>query len=456
MNEQKQKSIQPQPSEEYKGLQQQFDALCNEMDLLYRTDFEKVFDNLFKIDTTLNKNFPCTENEDEIREAVLQAGFGGDEAFINDFIKYNRLFIEGKQIQKKGLEIMAQDFTELISQQEKQQSKPDEWQFVGFHIIASPELHDGINEILKDEAEHGKGLFANVTDIPLEDIDEDEFDMVEVYNCQATFTKYLAELKRFSIIGAVGDEAFLNKTFKNTLMRLLRGLATYIKENTDKQAATKNEITDTIKILDELSHWGLFLQILILQGLCRWLESVNINEGDKGFDEAQALYDWLLEHLAEKIMNLAFKPYSDGDKARLKPLTDYLYSIEIGRWVQEQIFSKPQQDDILLPDEAKELSKETPNRGKGRPSKPFDDILVKDKEATKRKLHSLIDGKQDSKAVIYIKAAIQLGVIQKPTHTQFIKEFGSIVSKQIFNKYINGNLYSDDELKGAKQALKNG
>lgn len=95
------------------------------------------------------------------------------------------------------------------------------------------------------------------------------------------------------------------------------------------------------------------------------------------------------------------------------------------------------------------------NRSKGRPSKPFADVLVKDKEATKSKLHSLIDGKQDSKAVIYIKAAIQLGMIQKPTHTQIINEFGRIVSKQIFNKYINGSLYSDDELKGAKQALAN-
>ncbi len=348
------KGVQPQQSEEYKELQKQFDALCNEMDMLYRDDFEKVFDKLFKIDATLNKNFPCTENEDNIREAVLQAGFGGDEAFINDFIKYNRLFIEGKQIQNKGLEIMAQDFTELISQQERQQGKPDGWQFVGFHTIAPPELHDGINEAWKADAEQAKGLFANVTDIPLDDIDEDEFDMVEVYNCQATFTKYFAELRRFGVIGAVGADAFLNKPFKNALMGLLRYLATYVKEHTDKQAATKNEITNTIKKLDELPHWGLFLQILTFQGLCRWLESVNINEGDNGFEEVQALYDWLWEHLAEKIISLALKPYSDGDKARLKPLTDYLNSTEVGRCVQELIFSKSQQGDMAdnkLPEE---------------------------------------------------------------------------------------------------------
>ena len=140
------------------------------------------------------------------------------------------------------------------------------------------------------------------------------------------------------------------------------------------------------------------------------------------------------------------------NKERIKALKRLKESLKLNQ--------EPKKEDVSLPDEkntdeAKELPKETPNRGKGRPSKPFSDILVKDKETTKRKLHSLIDGKQDSKAVIYIKAAIQLGMIQKPTHTQFIKEFGSIVSKQIFNKYINGNLYSDDELKGAKQALTN-
>lgn len=97
----------------------------------------------------------------------------------------------------------------------------------------------------------------------------------------------------------------------------------------------------------------------------------------------------------------------------------------------------------------------TSPKKRGRPSKPFDDILVTNRETIKSKLHSLIDGKQDSKAVIYIKAAIQLGIIQKPTYTQFINEFGNIVSKQIFNKYLSANAYSDDELKGAKQALTN-
>lgn len=92
---------------------------------------------------------------------------------------------------------------------------------------------------------------------------------------------------------------------------------------------------------------------------------------------------------------------------------------------------------------------------RGSPKRTFDSILVKDKEITKKKLHSLIEGKEDSKAVIYIKAAIQMGIIQKPTYTQFEDEFGKIASKSTFNKYLRENKYSDDELQGAKQALKN-
>lgn len=92
---------------------------------------------------------------------------------------------------------------------------------------------------------------------------------------------------------------------------------------------------------------------------------------------------------------------------------------------------------------------------RGRPSKPFDSIIVKDKEITKKKLHSLIDGKKDKQAILYIKAAIQIGIIQKPSHTQFINEFGYIASKQNFNSCLSKNTYSDDELKGATQALKN-
>ncbi len=289
---------QPQPSKEWQEGAKLFENLCSEKEKLYKPEFEKVFSALYRIAPeqrdvyntkfwNIGEELPEKADEKLIKQALQETGFAADEAFCKNFVRYANVTIQGKKLQAR------QAFLNLseIKNQLPTQQKTDGWQFVGFHIIASPELHDVINDVWEDDAEQAKGMFANVTDIPLEDMDEDEFDMVEVYNCQATFTKYFAELKRFGIIGAVGTDTFLNKTFKDALLRLLKRLATYIKENTDKQAATKNKITEAIKILDELPHWGLLLQILTLQGLCRWLESVNIDEGDNGIDEAQALYD---------------------------------------------------------------------------------------------------------------------------------------------------------------------
>ena len=116
------------------------------------------------------------------------------------------------------------------------------------------------------------------------------------------------------------------------------------------------------------------------------------------------------------------------------------------------------QDDRLRNERTEKISivtNATPKK-KGRPSKTFDAVLVGNKEATKKKLHGLIDGKSGRDAVIYIKTAITLGIILRPTHTQFIGEFGNIASKQIYNKYLSENLYYDGELEGAKQALMNG
>lgn len=331
----------PQPSEDYKALQKQFESICDKMEQLYKPTFEKVFEALYKIDSNLNKNYPCTNNESDIKEAVLQAEFGSDEALCKDFIEYNRLFIEGKKIQMQGLELRAHDFAKVSQQQQEQ---PEGWQFYPISIIASSELHDIIKDIIKSDAENGKGLFANVTDIPLEDVDEDEFDMVEGYNCQATFTKYFAELKQYGVIGTAETEAFLCKDFKTLLMALLKHLAAYIKAHTDQQAATKNKIADTIKELDKLPLWGLFLQILTLQGLCRWLESVNIDEGDCGFDEAQSLYGWLNKQLVDKKISFTYRFNGNENKQRLKPLCNYLYSTNIGRMVQDAVFNKkPQQ-----------------------------------------------------------------------------------------------------------------
>lgn len=155
----------------------------------------------------------------------------------------------------------------------------------------------------------------------------------------------------------------------------------------------------------------------------------------------------------------------DGDGGRLAKVLAYSHKLlyetansNFDSCVKPSEKEEVLQNDGLKNEKTEEISIATnaAPKKRGRPSKTFDAMLVGDKEATKKKLHSLIDGKSGRDAVIYIKTAVTLGIILKPTHTQFVGEFGNIVSKQIYNKYINGNLYYDGELEGAKQALMNG
>ena len=92
----------------------------------------------------------------------------------------------------------------------------------------------------------------------------------------------------------------MNKEFTHLLFKVLNGEATFIKDNTDAPAKVKNHISDTIKQFDKMPIWGLFFQILILQGLCTWFEGININEGDNGYNEAQSLLKWIIEQLIKK------------------------------------------------------------------------------------------------------------------------------------------------------------
>lgn len=94
-------------------------------------------------------------------------------------------------------------------------------------------------------------------------------------------------------------------------------------------------------------------------------------------------------------------------------------------------------------------------RRRGRPIKPFDAVVAEQgsKGAIKSRLHALIDGKKGKGAVLYIKAAIILGLVQKPTHKQFITEFGDIVTRQQYDKCLREESYTTDEIEGAKIAI---
>lgn len=321
------------PNTDCQNIKREFDKLCDEQESLYKPEFEAVFKELHKLDTTLTKNYPCTKDEALLNEALRVAGFEADEAFCTDFKKYNTLFVEGKELQVEGLKLLASSYP-------KQEKQVEGWHFVPITIAGKKELVEVADDIMKRDAQEGKGLFANMTKIPQEDEALDEFLGVEAYGLKCSFVPFLDELKQYGIVS--GEKPFFSDEMTRGLFAFLKKAATYLKENTDKPQAIKNEIARLVKRFDGIPILGLFFQILFLQGLCRLLEGVNINEGDNGYNEACSLYEWLLELLVEKEVEFCFKPYGEKDLEILKPLCGYLMSTQIGQEVQKRLSPEPQ------------------------------------------------------------------------------------------------------------------
>lgn len=440
-------------------LQARFDRLCDEQETIDKTGFGKVYEYLNE--TLLQGKqhpvlFPYTDNEDLIKQALEDTGHGNDEAFCERFMKDYRLFVEGKAIQAKGLQAIASIIPEFGKQ-------AGGWYFVPITILTpkeAPELGEAITCILERDAQTGTGLFSNVTQIEKEDEALDELLCVEAYNCRHSFTRYLAVLKQYNVAGK--DGAFLKKDFTQYLFVLLKQCANIIKDNTDSPQRVKNSLNDVITGLDSFHVWGLFFQMLVLQGLCQMLESIDIKEGDNGFDEAQDLHRWLFLALLDKMMHFCCVYYGENDFKTLTPLCEYLCTTEAGKMVQQRVkreyYPEPQPEAQTPPEPQPEAPEQPQTKArKGRPAKTFASHLIgtddKDKQQTLHKLHSLIDGRQGKEVVLYIKAAIKCGLITKPTFATASKEFGDIGGESNYYTYLRNEAFTDDEMTGAISSL---
>lgn len=445
------------PNTDYQNIKKEFDRLCDEQESLYKPEFEAVFKELHKLDTTLTNNYPCTRDEALLDEALKLAGFESDEAFCTDFKKYNALFVEGKKLQAKGLGMLAQHY----AQNHQKEISVEGWRFVPFSIVGNPDIIKWVDEIIMNDAQKGKGLFANHFQIPQEDELLDDFLGVEAYGLKCSFVPFLDELKRFGVVD--GQEPFFSKELTRGLFAMLKQAANYLKEHTDKPQAIKNEIARLVNEFDNVPIWGFFFQILILQGLCRLLEGVNINEGDDGYNEANSLYEWLYLELAKKEFDFCYKPYGEKDRKQLKSLCAYLMSTEVGQLVQSRLFgNEPQPEQAndrqttdaqsLNPEPQQEQIKKT--RGRGRPKETLKDKMIDDADESKLlKMHTKIDGKKGKDATLIILACIKKGWLTKPTYTQVKNEFGDIGSKTGYSRYLNEIMFTKEELEGAINSL---
>ncbi len=429
------------PKTNYWDIKRGFDKLCDEQERLYKSAFEKVFKELHKLDTTLTKNYPCTKDEALLNKALRVAGFETDEAFCTDFKKYNTLFVDGQELQTEGLKLLARNF-------QQKEIQAEGWRFVPITIVGNKELVETAEDIMKMDAQEGKDLFANITKIPQEDEALDELLGVDAYGLKSSFVPFLDELKRYGIVS--GENPLFSDKMTRWLFTFLNKATTYLKENTDKPQAIKNEIAILVKRFDSIPIWGLFFQILFLQGLCRWLEGVNINKGDDGYNEACSIYEWLFLLLEEKEFEFCFQPYGEKDLERLKPLCAYLMSTQMGQDVQKRL-SPELQPEQAVPEYQK---KHKATRGKGRPTETLKEKMIDDSGGQKlQRMHSKMNGKKGKDFALLMLACIKKGWITRPTHTQVENEFGEIGSKTNFNKYLNEKMFSKEEIDGAINSL---
>ncbi len=331
---------------------------------LYRTDFEVVFKVLYEIDitqksiydTSINiwEDLPNKADRTIIQNALEKAGFSDDVDFCRAFIRYADIVIEGTKIIQERTSLQLQS----TAQEESEENEP-RWRFIPVRIIAPKEIMDNvINPMLEADAKEGIGFYANITDIPEEDESLDEWFDIEAYGIRCSLEPLYRDLQKYNVVNSIlGD-----KTIRDYYLSTIKSLIHFISDNTDKPNKIRNHISKTLKELDDIPAWGLLLQILLLQGLIKWFEDVDLKDGDSGYKEACILVRWIGQQLMKKEVWFCFFRWGEEDKKLLKPFCDYLYSTEIGKIVQEHIFHKDQKDakDVSLPaeldtDEAKKI-----------------------------------------------------------------------------------------------------
>lgn len=325
----------------------EFERLCTEQEDLYNPEFERVFTALYEIDPDQHEvyntngwnifaDLPEAIDTDTLNRAL--SATGASDEVRRDFTRYAEVILQGKKLMQQNTLLNI----EIEMSKQPQEQQPDGWRFYPINIIASPDLHNIIAEVLEQDAQKGEGIFSNITEIAeLPDEALDEWFGVEVYNVVCSFQPYHGILSQYGVTGQT-----LGKEFTRYLFAYLKQVADYIKANTDRPQAVKKQIYEAIKNLDGIKVWGLIFQILTLQGLLFLLENCTLKEGENGYNEAQDLWAWIADLLGKKLVwfTLTGGIYGDEDKQRLQPLCEYLYNTEIGRAVQQVVFERDKSD----------------------------------------------------------------------------------------------------------------
>ena len=130
----------------------------------------------------------------------------------------------------------------------------------------------------------------------------------------------------------------------------------------------------------------------------------------------------------------------------------------IGSWELAQHYINavtPRHRDTSTASTTTDEQQNKPKRGKGRPKETFKDKMKNDPKGEKlQKIHTLADCRKGKDFALIILACILEGWIDRPTYTQVKNEFGDIGDKSGYNKYLQENRHTKEEIEGAKNSLK--
>lgn len=111
-------------------------------------------------------------------------------------------------------------------------------------------------------------------------------------------------------------------------------------------------------------------------------------------------------------------------------------------------------DDTQSLNKEPQQRKSIATRDKEKPKETLKEKIIDDADGSKlQKIHTKMDGKKGKDAALIILACIKKGWMLKPTYTQVKNEFGDIGSKSGYNKYLNEQRFTKEELDGAITCL---
>lgn len=215
-----------------------------------------------------------------------------------------------------------------------------------------------IQGIIDNELTNKDGFFSYHYSPQKEDVSLDDLLCVDAYGMKCSFQPFLSELKTFGVTDLFGQD------LTKCIFRVLKDIGQFIKDNTDKPQAIKNQITSMLDVFGNIQIISAMARISVMRGLeMFYLECRDTLEG-YGVAEVESMLMWVGMEECKMIGSFTIMPFEMGLVSaevaeHIKPFTDYLYSTEIGKLANDTTLATLYGYDIADEEPAqKELPKE--------------------------------------------------------------------------------------------------